>query len=431
MTISVFAQTPAAIGTTSAVDVFSSTASAFQIVAFAYEFGGTGAGGTMTDNRTVNNQGWTKVAVVNNGNVTLSAFVQIGQFGNTAGTITYTATAGATQCAFLCTMLQGGVGDSHLIRQVATNSGGIGVLPSTTFANPSVATSAILTSLGDNDSGIGSTIPSGYTSGSSQTTTNTRIEAAFLLNAASGTTAVTWTGAETTPWAVISLEVNGVAIGTFESPTSWQAAQPTHAAWNYNLVSGARPNAQFRSPPMFSVDVQQNVPVEVRVYLRDKITLLGWTGSASQIVVQTQPSGASFGTITPSSVVVRGNGWVSLFLTGAQVGAPGLMPIHVIANDTQGLTGSLPSDDVVLNVVAIDGGQIKANTIIDLYTYGTGAFNKLPLTWRVRVFASETAANAATPGHANGADGEVERYLGAATYNVDSTLASYSFVKDL
>lgn len=74
------------------------------------------------------------------------------------------------------------------------------------------------------------------------------------------------------------------------------------------------------------------------------------------------------------------------------------------------------------------GGQLKPNSLVDNYTYDG---SKNPLTWRVRLFASKAATDAAVAAHADNADGEVERYKVTATYNVDGTLATYKVDRDL
>lgn len=416
-----------------ATQTHSTTTSSENFIAFALENGGTGAGGTMTDNALDNRNGWTKLGVENNGSLTTSVFVRNDTWstGTSANpdTITYTGSTGATAVAFFVFPITGGVTNmADVVRQIAVGLGVAGVAPTTTFANPTKQGAAVITAVGDNNGGAGvnGSPPAGYTS-TFESVAGARITAAFNNTVAAGVTTVTWGTVATAGYAAIAVELNAASLGVDMGHPAVGFGLPPRGFWKYNFVAGTR-DPQLRSPPMFSVDAQQNVPIEVRVFLRDKISLLGWTGPASQIVVSTQPTGSAFATVTPTSVTSRGNGWFSILLTAAQLATLGLMPVRAIAPDAAGSPGSLPSDEVVLNVVAIDGGQIKANSLNDNYTYNA---NGLPITWRLRVFASKTACDAATPGNPNGTDGEVERYLGSATYNVDGTLATYKFDKDL
>lgn len=73
------------------------------------------------------------------------------------------------------------------------------------------------------------------------------------------------------------------------------------------------------------------------------------------------------------------------------------------------------------------GGQLKPNSFIDNYTYN-GDGN--PLTWRIRIFASKAATDAAVAGHSDGTDSEVERYKMTATYT-STALTTYKIDRDL
>lgn len=78
------------------------------------------------------------------------------------------------------------------------------------------------------------------------------------------------------------------------------------------------------------------------------------------------------------------------------------------------------------------GGQIKPNSLVDNNVYGiSGGSNGKVVSWRLRVFETKADRIAATPGAPNNTDGEIERYLGSATYNSDGTLATYANDKDL
>lgn len=91
-----------------------------------------------------------------------------------------------------------------------------------------------------------------------------------------------------------------------------------------------------------------------------------------------------------------------------------------------GAVGGLP---IITAIGQGPGGQLKPNSFIDNYIYDV---NKSPTSWRVRIFATKTACDAAVAGHADDADNEVERYNFTATYNpVDKTLTTYKIDKSL
>jgi hypothetical protein len=116
----------------------------------------------------------------------------------------------------------------------------------------------------------------------------------------------------------------------------------------------------------------------------------------------------------------------------ANAGANGGLPVQggAIPNAGANAVGGLPIVTAVSQ--GTGGGQIKPNSMLDNYVYGvsSGSTGKA-VSWRVRVFASKAACDAATAGNPNNTDNEVERYLGSSTYNTDGTLASYKFDKDL
>ncbi len=90
-----------------------------------------------------------------------------------------------------------------------------------------------------------------------------------------------------------------------------------------------------------------------------------------------------------------------------------------------GAVGGLP---LITAIGQGPGGQLKPNSFIDDYAYNA---NKKPTSWRVRIFATKAATDAAVAAHADNADGEVERYTMTATYNGDGTLATYKVDKAL
>lgn len=73
------------------------------------------------------------------------------------------------------------------------------------------------------------------------------------------------------------------------------------------------------------------------------------------------------------------------------------------------------------------GGVLKPNSMEDNMVYSSAKLTSS----RLRVFASSGALASAVAGHADNADGEVERYVSAVTYNVDGTVASFKWTKQL
>lgn len=72
-------------------------------------------------------------------------------------------------------------------------------------------------------------------------------------------------------------------------------------------------------------------------------------------------------------------------------------------------------------------GLLHRNARVDLFTYdGDGNMTSC----RIRVFASKAAANAATPGAANDADGEIQRETIVGAFAV-GLLSHYKLVEDL
>ena len=77
------------------------------------------------------------------------------------------------------------------------------------------------------------------------------------------------------------------------------------------------------------------------------------------------------------------------------------------------------------------GAGARPNSVLDNYVYATYSGIKRATSWRERVFATQALADAATLGHTDGTDGEIERFTGTATYNTDGTLASLKVDKVL
>ena len=75
----------------------------------------------------------------------------------------------------------------------------------------------------------------------------------------------------------------------------------------------------------------------------------------------------------------------------------------------------------------IPGGVVRPWSQEDNMVYVSGK----KVSSRMRVFPSATVLAAAVPGHADGADGEIERFTSAITYNGDGTVASFTWSKVL
>lgn len=113
-------------------------------------------------------------------------------------------------------------------------------------------------------------------------------------------------------------------------------------------------------------------------------------------------------------------------IPNATAGANGGLPLQggAIPNANAGAVGG------VSTITAIGqgpGGVLKPNSMEDNMVYSS---SKLTSS-RLRVFATSAALASAVAGHADNADGEVERYVSAVTYNVDGTVASFKWTKQL
>ncbi len=210
---------------------------------------------------------------------------------------------------------------------------------------------------------------------------------------------------------------DGVDMGSLAGPYCW----PRRREGRPIALLGFAPNTRY---PMTSINVNQNTAVNVQVFLRDLASGQGVPGLASQIATAISKNGGAFATITPTITDLL-YGWYNVAFTSAHTNTPGPCALRFTAPGVQ------ENDEIILNVVAQDGGQVKPNSFIDNYVYATVNGNPKPTSWRVRVFASKTACDAAVSGHADNADGETERYKVTATYNSDGTVASYKYDKDL
>lgn len=109
------------------------------------------------------------------------------------------------------------------------------------------------------------------------------------------------------------------------------------------------------------------------------------------------------------------------------LGSSGGIPLvgDQVPDADAGDVGGLP---VITAVGQGPGGTLKPNCRIDNYVYDGG---NRPTSWRVRVFADKTACDASVAGHADDADGEVERETYTATYDGSGLLTSLKRDKDL
>lgn len=211
------------------------------------------------------------------------------------------------------------------------------------------------------------------------------------------------------------------------------------------------------------LEATQSVAKHVSVKLIDVVTGLGavlTSGQISALVINLKKGGVlSYSTITPTVTPIGTSGVYDLALTASHLDTLGVAQINItetgviapnddlsidviafnksdgvrggltaLPNAAAAASGGLPTFGTGAGQVNSPGGQLKPNSLVDTYVYDT---NKNPTSWRIRVFASKAATDAADPMHADGADGEVERYKIAATYNVDKTLATYKVDRDL
>jgi hypothetical protein len=95
-----------------------------------------------------------------------------------------------------------------------------------------------------------------------------------------------------------------------------------------------------------------------------------------------------------------------------------------IPNATAGAVGGLAK---ITAIGQGPGGVLKPNSMEDNCVYSAGKLTSS----RLRVFATSSALASAVPSHADNADGEVERYVSAATYDGGGNLTSFKWTKQL
>lgn len=217
------------------------------------------------------------------------------------------------------------------------------------------------------------------------------------------------TNADSTPTCVVLQ--NGTAMGYAPTVTN-------KAVGLYEVVVDVTSGNGFAVGDVCSVYVVVTVGA--------KVTRAPVHGISSFNVTARDPDDLAYPATTGRSLAVDTSGQVTV---GGY--AAGQAPLQPTVSGRTLLVDA--SGDVTVGAYgasAVPGGQLKPNSVIDLYTYGIVG---KPTSWRVRVFASKAAADSAyaTPGHADNADGEVERYKGSATYNPDGTLAAYKIPRDL
>lgn len=424
------------------------------IVAFAFEET-TGAAGIVSDNG-VDGAAYTLVAtqLVSGGIVT--AWIRNQQWGNvsTIATFTYTGGGSGTKSALFVDELLGvsAPGDAA-VRQVAGATGASGVAPACTFGSAPLSPDAVWTG-GAQTNASQLTTPSGYSGGTARTSTGISLLEAYKLN--NVTTTITWGALAIATWGVIAIELIPMGKGSDMGRPSFYSGLKGVGAWSYNYPAGSRKKGGQK----MLVPVLQGASIEIDVFLIDTITGMGFLGSASQIVSQIRPTGGSFGTFTPTSVTAKGNGRFAIIVPAANTATLGLAGLRFTTTALQGNPMAQPCDDYTLDVVAFNkqdavrlgltslpnaaaaavgglstitavgqapGGVLKPNSMEDNLVYSS---SKLTSS-RLRIFASAAALGAAVAGHADNADGEVERYVSAVTYNVDNTVASFSWTKQL
>jgi hypothetical protein len=398
------------------------------IVVFAFEVT-AGAHGTVSDNG-VDGAGYTLLASVQCAGGWLTAWMRNELWGNVsaAGTIAYTGGGTGTAAAITIQQLVGANAPGGVcLLQHATNFGGTGAAPSAVFGSTPKASSAVFVCAAQRNSTAPTpptAIPGG---GLSESSTNiSMVQNEALSNYGSAT--VTWGGLALAAWAAISLEIMNMGEGTDQGRPAQTLGSKSVGGWSYTFTAGSR----RRIGEKLLIHVLQNNAIEIDVRLIDSSTGNAFLGLASQVVSQIRNPGGNFATFTPTSVTSRGNGHFSVVIPASATGVQGFNRLRFSTTPALGQPMAQPAEDYALDVSPVAGGQIKPNSMIDNYGYGSsGGSSGKATSWRLRVFASEAAFNAATAGNPDNTDGEIERYIGSATYNTNGTLASYGHVKVL
>lgn len=193
-----------------------------------------------------------------------------------------------------------------------------------------------------------------------------------------------------------------------------------------SAVSAGGSSTPFPCQPMAKREIKKGADRSIVIFMRDSTTGLGATGKT--LTTTFSQNGGAFSGIVPTVVTELSNGWYKVDLTGSagHTNTLGDLAIHATA------TGCFATDEVVAEIVdniardvvalmnenaVMDGGSGVANAV---YTNG------VLTSARIRVFGSAAAAAAATAGAADGAEGELYRFLITATES-GGQAATYRF----
>jgi hypothetical protein len=137
------------------------------------------------------------------------------------------------------------------------------------------------------------------------------------------------------------------------------------------------------------------------VYDLDGLPKTGIAAALTGTQIQWSKNGAAFANAA-GSVTEIGLGAYYYTATTGELDTLGFATFVALAQ-----AGSSQQATSDVEVKKPDGLHNIPNSMLDNFTYNA---NKLPTSCRQRVFADATALAAAVPGHADGADGEIERH---------------------
>lgn len=359
-----------------------------------------------------------------------------------------------------------GKAGSSIVRQSASNNGAGGTPPSVTLPGAALTTNALIALVGNVTNPAGVTVPSLWTSQQNVGQAVPLGADVASINSGSTLTTVTWASNSASAWGSLVVELDASQRGASDGVTATRALIAANPRARVPGLSLANSFAGFASrfvsleESMFCPEVLQSTAITVPIVMRSSNTGIGVGGLAAALLTELKKAGGSYATITPTSIVDKGGGSYDVTLTGVHLNTLGIAQLRFTCTTTAGHDPIQIKDNVFLNVIAVNkqdavrmgmaslpgvaagavgglstitaigqgpGGTLKPNTVIDNYTYDA---NENPTAWRVRVFASAAASDAAYAavnvatgqGNADTADGEIEREKYHAEYRANTKL---------
>ncbi len=439
-----------------------------QIFLVVVQTGSVTTDGVVSDSEDPLSQGWTAITHASNAGGRMTLWSCNHGAGDGSQTITFTPDVNCTHAGFRVYLLiwaigsgPGGQRGANAVVQSIEANGSSGVAPSAgTFGAAPKTTNAVMTAVCELTSTSPTfTPPTGYNNPAFGFVDSVAIAmaASWKNSGETNATIASWGFTAGFTWLCINAELyNAEQDGIVAPAESLHFQQLDREVWVYTTPAGSRRKVGEN----MLIQALQGAAIEVDIYLVDSCTGGAFLGAASQVVSQIKNPGAAFSTFSPTSVTSRGNGHFAVVIPAGTVSTLGINRLRFTTTPTAAEPMAQACDGYALDVIAYNrqdgvrlgltslpnaaaaavggmatisavgqapGGVLKPNSMEDNLVYSSGKLSSS----RLRVFANAAGLAAAVPGHANNADGEVERYVSAATYNVDGTLATFSWTKQL